>query len=255
MSTRSPGLFHSRIAPLLNLHRLLPRDVLRDVLDADLPLASQEGFVRQILGWREFVRHVHTATDGLRTFRGKAVPQNHLAAPMRLPPAYWGTPSGMHCLDRVVADVWRDGYSHHITRLMVLGNLATLLGVSPRELTDWFWVAYTDAYDWVVEPNVLAMATYGTGELMTTKPYVAGSAYIHKMSDYCRQCRFDPAKDCPVTRLYWNFLAENAERLAGNQRIAMPLRSVAKRSVRERQLDAATAQRVRDALANGRTIP
>lgn len=255
MSTRSPGLFHSRIAPLLNLHRLLPRDVLRDVLDADLPLASQEGFVRQILGWREFVRHVHTATDGLRTCRGKAVPQNHLAAPMPLPPAYWGTPSGMHCLDRVVADVWRDGYSHHITRLMVLGNLATLLGVSPRELTDWFWVAYTDAYDWVVEPNVLAMATYGTGELMTTKPYVAGSAYIHKMSDYCRQCRFDPAKDCPVTRLYWNFLAENAERLAGNQRIAMPLRSVAKRSVRERQLDAATAQRVRDALANGRTIP
>jgi deoxyribodipyrimidine photolyase-related protein len=255
MSTRSPGLFHSRIAPLLNLHRLLPRDVLRDVLDADLPLASQEGFVRQILGWREFVRHVHTATDGLRTFRGKAVPQNHLAAPMRLPPAYWGTPSGLHCLDRVVADVWRDGYSHHITRLMVLGNLATLLGVSPRELTDWFWIAYTDAYDWVVEPNVLAMATYGTGELMTTKPYVAGSAYIHKMSDYCRQCRFDPAKDCPVTRLYWNFLAENAERLAGNQRIAMSLRSVAKRSVRERQLDAATAQWVRDALANGRTIP
>ena len=105
-------------------------------------------------------------------------------------------------LDRVVADVWRDGYSHHITRLMVLGNLATLLGVSPRELTDWFWVAYTDAYDWVVEPNVLAMATYGTGELMTTKPYVAGSAYIHRMSDYCRQCRFDPATDCPVLRRF-----------------------------------------------------
>lgn len=255
MSTRSSGLFHSRIAPLLNLHRLLPRDVLRDVLAADLPLASQEGFVRQILGWREFVRHVHAATDGLRAHAGEVLPQNHLAATMPLPATYWGKASGLHCLDRVVADVWREGYSHHITRLMVLGNLATLLGVSPRELTDWFWVAYTDAYDWVVEPNVLAMATYGTGELMTTKPYVAGSAYIHRMSDYCAGCRFDPAKDCPVTRLYWNFLAENAERLAGNQRIAMPLRSLAKRSATERAADAATARRVREALANGRPVP
>ena len=102
----------------------------------------------------------------------------------------------------------------------------TLLGVSPRQLTDWFWVAYADAYDWVVEPNVLAMATYGVGELMTTKPYVAGSAYIAKMSDYCGDCAFHPKKTCPITRLYWDFLARNAERLDGNMRIAMPLRSL-----------------------------
>jgi deoxyribodipyrimidine photolyase-related protein len=131
------------------------------------------------------------------------------------------------------------------------GNLATPLGYSPRQLCDWFWVAYVDAYDWVVEPNVLAMASYGVGGLMTTKPYVAGSAYIDRMSDYCSGCAFDPKKTCPITRLYWVFLARSAERLAGNQRIAMPLRSAAKRPVAERQRDAAVATGVRKTLARG----
>jgi deoxyribodipyrimidine photolyase-related protein len=254
MSERSTGLFHTRVAPLLNLHRVLPARVVADALGADLPLPSQEGFVRQILGWREFVRHVHEATDGFRSFGGAELPANVLAAQMPLPPAYWGTPSGLHCLDRVVADVWREGYSHHITRLMVLGNLATLLGVSPRELCDWFWVAYTDAYDWVVEPNVLAMATFAVGDLMTTKPYVAGSAYLHRMGDHCAQCAFDPKTTCPITRLYWHFLATHAERLAGNQRLAMPLRSAARRPAAQRDLDARTAAWVRETLAAGERL-
>jgi len=202
------------------------------------------------LGWREFVRHVHEATRGFRD-----LDDNVLRGEMELPPVFWGgAPSGLHCLDRVVADVWREAYSHHITRLMVLGNLATLLGVSPRQLSDWFWVAYADAYDWVVEPNVLAMATYGVGELMTTKPYVAGSAYIAKMSDYCGACAFHPKKTCPITRLYWSFLARNAERLHGNQRIAMPLRSLARRRDEERQLDGETDAWVRSQLAQGREL-
>jgi deoxyribodipyrimidine photolyase-related protein len=252
MSVRSSGLFHTRLSPLLNLHRVLPSKVLADVLAAPLPLASQEGFVRQILGWREFVRHVHEATDGLRSIAGRPLDQNVLQADLDLPPVFWGqAPSGLHCLDRVVDDVWREGYSHHITRLMVLGNLATLLGVSPRQLTDWFWVAYIDAYDWVVEPNVLAMASYGVGELMTTKPYVAGSAYLDRMSDYCRDCAFAPKTTCPVTRLYWAFLARNQERLAGNQRLAMPLRSLRQRAAAERARDAAVAAKVRDTLSRG----
>ena len=251
MSTRSSGLFHTRLSPLLNLHRLLPRRVVDDALAADLPLASQEGFVRQILGWREFVRHVHEATDGFRAFGGEAIDTNVLAGDLDLPAAYWGTPSGLACLDRVVADVWREGYSHHITRLMVLGNLATLLGVEPRQLSDWFRVAYADAYDWVVEPNVLAMASYGVGGLMTTKPYTAGAAYLDRMSDYCRDCAFDPKTTCPITRLYWQFLARNAERLAGNQRIAMPLRSAAKRPAAQRERDAATFAWVRATLQRG----
>lgn len=255
MSTRSSGLFHTRVSPLLNLHRLLPRRVVDDVLASDLPLNSKEGFVRQVLGWREFVRHVHEATDGLREVSGDALTQNELEADLDLPKVYWGgAPSGLRCLDRVVDDVWREAYSHHITRLMVLGNLATLLGVSPRQLTDWFWVAYADAYDWVVEPNVLAMATYGVGELMTTKPYVAGSAYIHKMGDYCGDCAFHPKKTCPIMRLYWQFLARNRERLDGNRRIMMPLRSLDRRKQRERELDEQTMQVVRDALADGREL-
>lgn len=251
MSSHSSGLFHTRISPLLNLHRLLPARVVADVTAASLPLSCQEGFVRQVLGWREFVRHVHEQTDGLRAVAGRPIDQNGLQADLDLPAAFWGTESGLRCLDQVVGDVWREGYGHHITRLMVLGNLATLLGVSPRQLTDWFWAAYVDAYDWVVEPNVLAMASYGVGDLMTTKPYVAGAAYIHRMSDYCRDCAFDPKTTCPVTRLYWRFLAENQHRLAGNPRMAMPLRSAAKRTATVRRLDAATAAWARSTLARG----
>ncbi len=250
MSTKSTNLFHTRVSPLLNLYRLLPQRVVDDVLGADLPMNSKEGFVRQVLGWREFVRHVHEVTHGFRD-----LDQNVLEGEMDLPPVFWGgAPSGLACLDRVIDDVWEEAYSHHITRLMILGNLGTLLGVSPRQLSDWFWVAYADAYDWVVEPNVLAMATYGVGELMTTKPYVAGSAYISKMSDYCGACAFHPKKTCPITRLYWDFLARNAARLDGNMRIAMPLRSLKKRSDEQRAADAQVGAWVRGELAAGREL-
>jgi deoxyribodipyrimidine photolyase-related protein len=257
MSRTSSGLFHTRISALLNLHRLLPARVIHDVLALDIPLASREGFVRQVLGWREFVRHVHRATDGFRKLPSGPEPEaapSFLGAHRPLPNAYWGKRSGLACLDHVVADVFREGYSHHITRLMVLGNLATLLDVSPRALTDWFWFAYVDAYDWVVEPNVLAMATFGAGELMTTKPYVAGSAYIDRMGDYCGACRFSPGSTCPITRLYWAFLGRHEAALAGNVRIAMPLRSLAKRSADERARDARVFDWVSRSLAHGDTL-
>ena len=254
MSRASSGLFHTRISALLNLHRLLPTRVVADVLAADLPLQSREGFVRQVLGWREFVRHVHLATDGFRKLPWGPEPDaapSFLGAKRSLPQAYWGKPSGLGCLDHVVADVFREGYSHHITRLMVLGNLATLLDVSPRALTDWFWFAYVDAYDWVVEPNVLAMATFGAGDLMTTKPYVAGSAYIHRMSDYCGGCGFDPKSTCPITRLYWAFLGRHEAQLSGNMRMAMPLRSLEKRAPEERARDGRVFDWVSETLAQG----
>jgi deoxyribodipyrimidine photolyase-related protein len=125
---------------------------------------------------------------------------------------------------------------------MVLSNIATLLGCSPRELTDWFWAAYLDAYDWVVEPNVLAMGSFAPGQLMTTKPYVAGAAYIHRMSDYCDDCEFKPTTDCPLTPLYWDFLARNEPRLAENQRLKLPLASMRKRTPQQR----AAAARIRE---------
>ncbi len=263
MSTESRTLFHTCISPLLNNLRLLAPRVVAEVAGLKkLPLASREGFVRQILGWREYMRHVHDATDGFRTIRGELQPTNaegssitsFLGTSGALPPAYWDKPSGLRCLDEVVRSVWEDGYSHHITRLMVLSNIALLLDVSPRELTDWFWIAYVDAYDWVVEPNVHGMGTFGLGELLTTKPYVAGSAYIHKMSDFCEGCRFDPKTTCPLPSLYWAFLGRHREALRGVNRMKLPMASEGKRSLAQKKGDAATFERISRALAAGEEL-
>ncbi len=280
MSIQSTGLFHTRISSLVNIHRLLPARVVRDVISMDLPFSSKEGFIRQVLGWREFVHHVHVATDGFREIPAGNPPvatepedggyslwagkhwtsrklsgdpdggagPSFLGSDRPLPPAYWGERSGFACLDRIISDVWTEGYSHHITRLMVLSNLATLLDVSPRQLTDWFWAAYTDAYDWVVEPNVLGMGTFAVGELMTTKPYVSGAAYILRMSDYCDGCSFDPRANCPFTSLYWAFLARHAAMLENNPRLRMPMASLGKRPVGQRHYDQSVFQAVGETL-------
>ena len=298
MNSTEPHMFHSRMSPLINVSRLLPRRVVEDVVAAAgeglIPLASAEGFVRQILGWREYMRHVHRVTDGYRNIDvpQESLPANsHSAVPAKrpsapspgidpqapqlestthplvqisapdagrpsalgahtpLPAVYWGVKSGLFCLDTVVADVVRDGWSHHITRLMVLSNFATLAGYSPRELTDWFWIAYVDAYDWVVEPNVLGMSTFGDGGLTATKPYVSGAAYINRMSNYCGQCQFDPKRSigpdaCPYTALYWTFLERNEATLGRNPRLRMPYNTLRKKSAEDME-----ALRERAALA------
>ncbi|MEM6291305.1 MAG: cryptochrome/photolyase family protein [Myxococcota bacterium] len=281
MSLHSRTLFHTRVSALVNLHRLLPAQVVHDVAEAEIPLSSKEGFIRQVLGWREFVRHVHRATDGFRSLAPAAdVPGDagyerwsgwpwagthaggdggstvsYLGAQAPIPPALWGERSGMACLDDVVKTVWEEGYSHHITRLMVLANLGSLLDLSPRALTDWFWVAYTDAYDWVVEPNVLGMGTFATGPLMTTKPYVSGAAYIDKMSDYCSGCGFHPKKTCPITRLYWAYLERHQDKLSDNHRLSLIMGSLRKRSPENKAKDAATFESVRGALLAGELVP
>jgi deoxyribodipyrimidine photolyase-related protein len=290
MSRRSRGIFHTRLSPLMNLHRLLPSRVIEEVASLDLPLQSKEGFIRQILGWREFVYRVHRATDGFRSVPevlgsesarplarpgdggysrwagapwkprhepppgvdGGARP-NRLGANLPVPAAWWGAPSGLACLDHVVGDVWEEGWSHHITRLMVLSNIATLLAVSPRELCDWFWAAYIDSWDWVVEPNVLGMSTYGYAG-MTTKPYVSGSAYIEKMGDSCSSCAFTPGKDCPIGELYWAFLARNERALCDNPRMKLVLASMRGREGSRREADSARFVRVRDVLIHGQPL-
>ena len=294
MRDDEPQLFHSKTSVLLNLGRLLPMDLIRDVAAASdsgsIPLASAEGFIRQLLGWREFMRHLHEQTDGYRHLRGhvpdepRTVPQepspdqtseaasaypappaqpdpyagatpSALGAALPLPAPYWGTKSGLHCLDTVVAQVIEEGWSHHITRLMVLSNLANLCGFSPRELTDWFWFAYVDAYDWVVEPNVLGMATYADGGLTATKPYVSGAAYINRMSNFCPRCRYDPKKSvgpgsCPFTALYWTFLDRNETSLAGNFRMKMPYITLHRKPESELvQLRARAAEAIADLRA------
>ncbi len=254
MSVQSRNVFHTRISGLLNLGRLLPSRVLDDVLALDIPMSSKEGFVRQLIGWREFVRHVHERTEGF-TAMPEGYRREHLGSGVPLPPVFWGeAKSGLHCLDHVVEGVWAEGYGHHITRLMVLSNLGTLLDLSPEELSDWFWVAYVDAYDWVVQPNVLGMGTFSLGDLMTTKPYVSGSAYIDKMSDYCGSCRFHPKKTCPITRLYWSFLARNEATLGEVDRMKLVMGSLRRRSETKRKGDADTLAWVQEALAAGREL-
>jgi deoxyribodipyrimidine photolyase-related protein len=218
-----------------------------------------------VLGWREYVHHVHEATAGLRhtllTSVDHSTPPNHLQATEPLPAVYWGAaPSGLRCLDGAVGQVYRHGWTHHITRLMVLSNIATLLGVSPRALTDWFWVGYVDAYDWVVEPNVLGMGTFADGGTMMTKPYVSGAAYLHKMGDACARCAFDPTgkdltRPCPLTPLYWDFLHRNGEVLRPVERLAMPLASARGRSEAQRLQAAAVRRRVLQHLRAGEPLP
>ena len=288
MSERSRGLFHTRISPALNLGRISPATLVADACASGAPIQSVEGFVRQVIGWREFVRHVHRATDGFRALPSGASPVlprpgdagyarwagrdwvpaaeappgvDGGAAPSHfgdertpLPPAYWGATSGLRCLDHAVESVWDEGWSHHITRLMVLGNLATLLDVDARELADWFWVAYMDAWDWVVEPNVLGMATYAAGGVMTTKPYVAGSAYIERMSDHCDACAFTPGGTCPITRLYWAFLARHEPTLRANPRLKLVMGSLRRRSAEDRERDREAFVHVRDVLVRGERL-
>ncbi len=282
MRDDQPQLFHSKTSPLVNLARILPQQLVRDVEQASqqgrVPLASAEGFIRQLLGWREFMHHLHEQTDGYRLLDIPTEPNprpqetspdatgddphsyrtstttspaptstkspekdpyagatpSALHAFLPLPAVYWGVKSGLHCMDTVVAEVVDEGWSHHITRLMVLSNLANLCGFSPRELTDWFWFAYVDAYDWVVEPNVLGMATYADGGLTATKPYVSGAAYINRMSNFCGHCKYDPKKtigpdSCPFTALYWTFLERNQNILGNNFRLQMPYNALRKK--------------------------
>lgn len=271
MSEHSKGLFHSRLAALLNLHRLMPRDLVTRVLNTDAPLNSTEGFLRQLI-WREYVRHIHEITDGFRTLKVQRTVSkrdfswttepmddedkhpNYLNQRQPLPEAYWNGNSGLQCLDSSVQSVIQDGWTHHIPRLMVLSNIANLLDVNPRELTDWFHVAFVDAYDWVVEPNVLGMGTFALGDAMMTKPYVAGSAYINRMSDHCKSCEFHPKKTCPITRLYWSYLDRHSSSFEGNFRMKMAMNNLKRRTDEEKEKDRLAFEWVSQSLADNKRL-
>ncbi len=270
MTQEHRTLFHTTMSSLVNLGRIMPRTLLNDALALDIPLNSKEGFVRQIIGWREFVHHVHELTDGFATdstpvkarpaagwegeWPAAKITPNVLENSYGLPPTFWGEKSGMLCLDTAITDVVETGYAHHIPRLMVLANIGNLLGIHPRELTDWFWAMFTDAYDWVVEPNVLAMGTYAVGEVMTTKPYVSGTPYIKKMGDYCGDCSLHFKKSCPISDMYWNFLEENQDHFRGNHRMAMPMRTLAKRTQQAKDTAKEVTHYVRQQMTKGEIL-
>jgi len=218
-----PAMAHALLSPAINLGLLHPGEVVDTAVEAhereDLPLNSVEGFVRQVLGWREFMRHVY------RREMPELATANQLGADHELPDAYWSGETDMACLDECVGDVHDRGYAHHIQRLMVLSNFATLWGVEPRQLNAWFHATFVDAYHWVTTPNVIEMGSYGAG-VFATKPYVSSANYVRKMSDYCDGCRYDPdattGEDaCPFNALYWDFLARNEDDLRSNHRMGL----------------------------------
>ena len=221
------SMSHSLVSSALNTGLLTPREVVEAAEAAyrrgDAPINSVEGFVRQVIGWREYVLGVYWLwMPEYRTANG-------LDAGEPLPPVFEGTATTeMRCLSAVLRNLDAHGWNHHIERLMVLGNLFLTSGIDPQAAVDWMWRNYVDAAEWVMLPNVIGMATHADGGRMATKPYAAGGAYLHRMGDWCRGCRFDPKKRtggdaCPFTTLYWDFLARNEEALSGNHRLSRQL--------------------------------
>ena len=249
-------LYHSFVSPALNIGLLTAREVCERALEFaanpknKIPLSSIEGFIRQILGWREFMRHVYRIK--MPEFRL----ENRLEHTAKLPDFYWTGKTKMNCVSSCVDQVISTGHSHHIQRLMVLGNFALIAGVRPQEINDWFLLAYVDAFDWVVSPNVLGMSQYADLGSFTSKPYASGGAYISRMSNHCQGCRFNPKKSvgddaCPFSSLYWDFLDRHAATFAKNQRMSMILAGWKKRNIDDKRAILERASEVKKLLENG----
>ncbi len=234
--TGEPWLYHSRLAQALNMKLLDPRDVVagaeRAWREGRAPLEAAEGFIRQVIGWREYVRGVYWH------FMPGYLDRNTLAADRPLPNLYWTGVTEMNCLRDAVGQTLEHGYAHHIQRLMVTGLFALLFGVDPRRVHEWYLAVYVDAVEWVELPNTLGMSQFADGGVMASKPYCASGAYINRMSNACKGCRFDPTlatgeKACPFTTLYWDFLARHERLLAKNPRMTMQLKNLARKPAAE----------------------
>jgi deoxyribodipyrimidine photolyase-related protein len=224
-----PTLFHSLLSAPMNLGLVDPLEVARRVEEefraGRVALQSAEGYIRQVIGWREYM----WGNYWLR--RDEWPERNELDARMDLPAAFTGAPparTGWRCLDSTVEKVWEDAYAHHIERLMVLGNIQLIAGVQPWQSVRWFQSAFIDGAEWVMAPNAAGMALHALGTEMLTKPYAGGGNYINRMSEHCGSCFYEPnvrhgERACPVTALYWDFMARNAERFDGNRRMKGPM--------------------------------
>lgn len=250
---QSPYLWHSLLSSSLNLKLLNPREVIDAAVNAysqnNLPLASVEGFVRQILGWREFIRGVYWLD-----MPGMAH-ANHYHHQRALPQWYWTGKTHMNCQRQAIQQTLDYGYAHHIQRLMVTGMFGVLAELNPREVEAWYLAVYVDAVEWVELPNVAGMALYANGGRFTSKPYVASGAYIKRMSNYCVGCRYKPelktgADACPVTTLYWHFLFKHHAVFANNPRTALMAKNAERFTTEEKQLIEHTADNILNNLDN-----
>jgi deoxyribodipyrimidine photolyase-related protein len=234
--TGEPWLYHSRLSQAMNMKLLDPRDVVAGAERAwrkgKAPLEATEGFIRQVLGWREYVRGVYWH------FMPEYERRNALGADRPLPDFYWTAETEMNCLKDALAQTLRHGYAHHIQRLMVTGLFAMLMGVKPQEVHRWYLAVYVDAVEWVELPNTLGMSQFADGGVMASKPYCASGAYLDRMSNACGGCRFDPKvatgpDACPFTTLYWDFLARHEQLLRKNPRMAMQLKNLGRKDAAE----------------------
>jgi deoxyribodipyrimidine photolyase-related protein len=222
MVAGEPYLYHSLIASYLNAGLLLPLEICRKAETAyrtkKAPLSAAEGFIRQILGWREYIRGIYWY------FMPEYGQSNSLNAKTSLPEFYWSAETNMFCMAEAIRHTRDHAYSHHIQRLMITGNFALLAGLDVKQVQEWYLAVYSDAYEWVEMPNTLGMALFGDGGVVASKPYAASGKYIDRMSNYCEKCPYDPnvmtgENACPFNALYWDFVARHENALRGNQRM------------------------------------
>lgn len=251
MQQGNPWMYHSFLSAYINSGLLDVREVVAAAEDAyragKVPLNAAEGFIRQIIGWREYVRGIYWME--MPDYAEK----NALGATRKLPWFYWSGDTRMNCLKQCVSETRENAYAHHIQRLMVLGNFALLAGIDPKDVNEWFLVVYADAYEWVEMPNVSGMILFADGGYLASKPYAASGAYINKMSDYCRGCAYSPDKKqgpdaCPFNYLYWDFLLRNQSKLKGNPRLSMPYSTLGKMDAARKEQITADAKAFLDGL-------
>lgn len=239
MATGEDEINHSVLSLYINNGLLSPLEVCQKIEQAfhnsdDIPISSAEGIIRQIIGWREYIRNYYEAMmPDLHQL-------NHFSFNKSLPEAFWTASSKMHCVNECVRPVVEKGYAHHIQRLMVLSNFANLVECDPLKLNEWFWFAFVDAYDWVTTPNVIGMSTFADGGILASKPYVSSGSYINRMSNYCSSCAYNVKeklgeKACPFNYLYWNFVAKHQDVFSQNGRVGFMVNTYNKKSSDEKE--------------------
>ncbi|SPF77950.1 cryptochrome/photolyase family protein [Pseudoprimorskyibacter insulae] len=247
-------LYHAVISVYLNAGLLSPLEVCRVAEDAyragDAPLNAVEGFIRQIIGWREYVR-------GIYFLEGPDYPRRNALSHQRpLPALYWGGPTKMRCLSKAVEQTRDEAYAHHIQRLMITGNFGLLAGINPTALHEWYLEVYADAYEWVEAPNTVGMSQFADGGIIASKPYVSSGAYIDRMSDHCRACHYDVKTKtgqgaCPFNLMYWAFLDRHRDRFSGNPRMGNMYRTWDRMDAGKRRVILDEAEAFLTALSNG----
>ncbi|MEM7656954.1 MAG: cryptochrome/photolyase family protein [Bacteroidota bacterium] len=240
LTTKEPFLFHSRLSFAINAKLLHPMEVIEAVVEAwkaepeRISLSATEGFVRQILGWREYMRGVYWA------HMPEYAQENFFEHERPLPEWYWTGETNMRCLSHAIGQSLEHAYAHHIQRLMITGNFALLAGIHPDAVDAWYLGIYIDAIEWVEMPNTRGMSQFADGGLLATKPYISSANYVHKMGDYCKSCHYDRKaktgdKACPFNSLYWQFLMRHEEKLSNNPRMGMMYRLLEKKSEEDRE--------------------